>query len=117
MNQKAASSMLWRLAVSSPWFWCSAARFRPKASDTDMPASVSTATAPADSPMTTWSSKKQAASWLIMSSGRPVAHQAVPYWVWAWHMATMSGCSSWIAACSTKPARLMAWRPSTTLPA
>jgi hypothetical protein len=31
MNQKAASSMLWRLTVSSPWFRCRAARTPRKA--------------------------------------------------------------------------------------
>ena len=44
MNQKAAASMLWRLAVSRPWFWWIAALTPLKALATSGPAWSSTAT-------------------------------------------------------------------------
>ena len=56
MNQKAADSIEWRLAVIRPWFWWIAAFTPAKAEATLGPAGVSTATCPASSVITTWSS-------------------------------------------------------------
>jgi len=51
---------------------------RDRLGEIDVPALSSTATAPASSLMTTWSSKNAAASCVIGSSGRPNAAKAVP---------------------------------------
>ncbi|MCJ2085442.1 hypothetical protein MKK88_05465 [Methylobacterium sp. E-005] len=59
---------------------------------TERPLSVSTDTAPTEGPITAWLLSKAAASWLIISSGRPVAHHAMPSVVRTWHVAMTSGC-------------------------
>ena len=72
------------------------------------PAPRSTETLPDSWASTAWSSKKAHASWVIGARGRPSDAYALPYTVWAWHIARMSGCSAWTAEWITKPAWLTA---------
>ena len=56
-----------------PWLWWIAALTPLKAAQMRGPAASSTATLPASSVITAWSSKKAQASWVIGGSGLPSA--------------------------------------------